>query len=41
MIHEVVENKLSGGVLAIRQAAEGLERCNAMATDILVTQREA
>jgi ATP-dependent protease ClpP protease subunit len=34
MVHEVTENKLSGGVLAIRQAAEGLERCNAMAADI-------
>lgn len=34
MIHEVAENKLSGGVLAIRCAAEGLERCNGMAADI-------
>ncbi len=35
MIHEVTENKLSGGALALRQAAEGLERDNGMAADIL------
>ncbi len=34
LIHEVSENKISGGVLALQQAAENLQRCNNMAADI-------
>lgn len=33
-IHDVTLDRVSGGALAIRCAAEGLERCNGMAADI-------